>query len=354
MTFAEVMANARRARKATGKPVIAQLSDIVKLRMGPQKLMADEYFDLRLFEPRLSWSERAQFLGKWTEEDVFRILDEDDRSRAKDKLSLYRTLVEADLPHPRMLAIFDPQETFPKARQLGSAVALASWLRTEAAYPLFSKPARGGGGKHAYLIERADGDHLVFGDGTRHAIQDFANAHDPVARGPLLFQEVMRPHPKVAELTGGRLATARMQVIFDRDEPDLWRASVRIPTGDNMVDTFHGGRFGNLIVRLDLETGAFVETLGLVQIERQRVEVHPDTGQALDGFVLPDWNEAIALLKAGHMLFRKLKFAGWDMAFTDRGPMLVECNPRGSYLQYAGWPGMATPRFRALYPDGRI
>jgi hypothetical protein len=64
------------------------------------------------------------------------------------------------------------------------------------------------------------------------------------------------------------------------------------------------------------------------ELDAARTERHPDTGGRLAGFRLPHWSEALALCLKAHASFSAYAYVGWDVAFTDDGPVLVEGNLR--------------------------
>ena len=77
-----------------------------------------------------------------------------------------------------------------------------------------------------------------------------------------------------------------MVVLNDRPEPELFRASLRIPVGRAMTDSFHEAKHGNLLALVDRETG-------------------------------------VLLVRAAARLFPDLKIIGLDDAFSDRSPLFV-------------------------------
>ena len=57
-----------------------------------------------------------------------------------------------------------------------------------------------------------------------------------------------------------------------------------------------------------------------------RVAVHPATGAVLAGRAAPGWEAARALALRAAEAFTPLRTAGWDVAPTDHGPVVVEGN----------------------------
>ena len=55
---------------------------------------------------------------------------------------------------------------------------------------------------------------------------------------------------------------------------------------------------------------------------------HPITKLAIEGFCLPYWPEAMALVERAHRTMPQLLTLGWDVAITDDGPIIIETNCR--------------------------
>jgi hypothetical protein len=84
--------------------------------------------------------------------------------------------------------------------------------------------------------------------------------------------------------------------------------------------------------------------------DQAELERHPDTEQPLIGAILPEWAPLTALcLKAARAL-PGLRMQAWDVALTERGPVLVEVNIGGDFNlpQLAHGSGLMDERFRAF------
>jgi len=72
----------------------------------------------------------------------------------------------------------------------------------------------------------------------------------------------------------------------------------------------------------------------------EEVELHPDFGPAMKGFVLPDWREAVELWPACGDGVPGRPLANWDSRLTPKGPVLLELNSwgrlRAQYLTEKG------------------
>ena len=53
---------------------------------------------------------------------------------------------------------------------------------------------------------------------------------------------------------------------------------------------------------------------------------------AIVGFKIPEWEKALELAKALSRVVPEWYFAGWDLAYTDKGWVMVEANSRGQFV----------------------
>ena len=67
---------------------------------------------------------------------------------------------------------------------------------------------------------------------------------------------------------------------------------------------------------------------------------HPITGSKIEGFEIPFYKETLELIDEMAKLAPTIKYVGWDIAITYRGPVLVEANPLpGSQITQMPYPG---------------
>ena len=50
------------------------------------------------------------------------------------------------------------------------------------------------------------------------------------------------------------------------------------------------------------------------------------TGNIIKGFKFTDWEEALAMCKEAAKIVPEMAYIGWDVAFSDKGPVFVEAN----------------------------
>ena len=105
------------------------------------------------------------------------------------------------------------------------------------------------------------------------------------------------------------------------------RAAWKIPSGESVADNFW--RSGNMLGGLDVDTGAVLRVLRRSAHGTEQVEVHPKTGTSFKGLVFPHWDQMRETVMRGAAALPSCHFQGWDVALTDRGPVLVEVEGDG-------------------------
>jgi hypothetical protein len=340
-----LLSEALAARRAGGRGLLAQAWDLLRLRCGPTRLRAWEYYDFRLWQRRFRPADQRLFGGEWLKRRIHARLN----NKAWEVLMTDK-LVEAayfralGLPHADVLAVAaaDPR-LHGAAPSFCDPGALCEFLRRGIPYPVFVKPVKGQEGRSCCSILRYDaaGDILLLGDGTRIGVEEFlARLSDPTGFG-IAFVEKLETHPAIGALCGEAVSSLRVIVLVGRDGPALLHADWAIPAGRSMVSNFAKGETGNLIGGIDLESGRITRVLGGTGRERRDLELHPVTGRPLVGFRLPDWPESLDLCLRAARGFPGARWQNWDVGLTARGPVLLELNSSGDiyspqYLQERG------------------
>jgi hypothetical protein len=148
----------------------------------------------------------------------------------------------------------------------------------------------------------------------------------------IIIQERLFDTALLSTLSGRRgLQTVRINTLLLPDG----RVSIlfywfKILAGHMLSDNFSMGTSGNLAAFGDPDVGILRGAVRLHECGSgmQLVTVHPETGISLDGFKLPFWPEAIDLVTTGQRCFPALPTLGWDIAFAETGPVIIEANSR--------------------------
>ncbi|MGB7406063.1 MAG: sugar-transfer associated ATP-grasp domain-containing protein [Pacificimonas sp.] len=324
----DILKEMHAVRAATSRGYAAQLLEMARLRMSRGKLGPSRYLEYNLFRTDIPWEEKRRFLGPWADDATFSLDDVRWRALGFDKLLFDAFARGLGLPVPTIHVVLHPTRWHGDIPRLRSASEFAAWLG-DAPYPLFAKPAVGGGGVRTALIKSLSADDLiVLGNGETIPRKDFAAATYPTERnsGAVVVQPSLKPSSEIAEIIGDRLATARLLTLNYGDEIRVHRAILRVPVGKSMVDNFQGGEFGNLYAPIDTETGRLTTGVTGAGIRRTEISTYPETEKRLAGLRLKDWNRSVELVTRAALAMPGLSIIGWDVAYTDDGPMLVEAN----------------------------
>ncbi|MHA3793571.1 sugar-transfer associated ATP-grasp domain-containing protein [Sphingomonas sp. YL-JM2C] len=167
-------------------------------------------------------------------------------------------------------------------------------------------------------------------------------------RQDMLVQPLIAVHPALADIALGALPTVRIVTMIDEaGAPELVSATFRCASDPRArVDNM---KAGGLIVPVALADGALGRAC--FGYGGQDHDVHPATGAPIAGRTLPDWDAATALVVDAHArAFADYVLIGWDVAFTPRGPLLIEGNGKPGVLmpQRAARRGLGEGRYGAL------
>jgi hypothetical protein len=193
-------------------------------------------------------------------------------------------------------------------------------------HDLFIKPAKGKGGRGCEKWLRRDGAYE--GPGGRLLSEDALRGHvaDLAARrGRYLIQECLRNHPDLMRFGGGLTSLRITTCKSESGGFEVTNAVLKMSmTAGSSVDNFHQG---GAVCRVDVKTGEAGPAWDN-WVKRPCVlhQVHPVTGTAIAGMRLPCWAETVAMVERAAGLFPDRIMVGFDVAITDRGPVIIEGN----------------------------
>ena len=149
--------------------------------------------------------------------------------------------------------------------------------------------------------------------------------HKKLAGETMIVEQMPTQHPQLDRLNPNCLNTVRFTTYTDRDAAHVLMATLRSATDASVVDNFHAG---GIAMAVDLETGRVVSDG--VDEEGRRFSTHPHTLVPLHGFQLPNWAEALSVVRrASREMYNlpRCRFLGWDIAFLRNGQIaVIECN----------------------------
>jgi hypothetical protein len=316
-----------KARANGGKPAWRQLSEAVRLRLARNPLGIGEYFDYGIWHASITPERMREFIGWRQSAALDKQLNADySRVLANDKLLNYLILQAAGYRIPNPIATYTRDgRRIGNERVLQSIEAVRSFLY-EAPYPFYVKPISAGYGRGVLGVAGLDGQRLRLMDDSQIEVDDFLA---PFAFAPyqgMLFQQPLVAHPVIVELTGSKaICCVRFICFVTASGPVIHTAFWKIIAGRNMLDNFAHGDYGNCLVAIDIDTGKVVRAIAHLGPGGQ-IDRHPGTQKLLSGFLLPDWEKALALVHSVARHFPGLRLQNWDVALCPEGPVLLELN----------------------------
>ena len=142
---------------------------------------------------------------------------------------------------------------------------------------------------------------------------------------PFIAEELIRQSDTLAKFHPQSVNTLRINTIRCKDSIVVWQSILRYGQGVNVVDNAHFGGCFSVI-----DDNGYAVAAG--DVKRHKFTTHPDTGVALTGFKVPDWEQACAMVRKLATMVGGLRYIGWDLAHTDKGWILVEANTEPGIL----------------------
>ncbi|MCA9026445.1 MAG: hypothetical protein KDA86_14660 [Planctomycetaceae bacterium] len=320
MNYPKWMLQAAQAGKGLGS-LIWELSSLM---FGPGKLQPQEYFMYELYDDeRYTLEAKRTFVG-----DNAPTVPSPWPEIANDKPTLTALLKGLDLPIPETQAIVHKTRSFADAATLRNREDVGRFLRKDAAYPIFGKPFDGMCSLGTANISRYDAkqDSLVLSSGHLLPLESLIDQLESLG-WRYLFQTLLRPHPSLLPIIGDNVSTVRMFVLSDREGCVLLRAAWKIPVGNNGADNFW--RQGNVLAGIDVETGRIVMARRRTAEGTEVITRHPESEASFENMEFPEWQAMREVVLRAAANLPGCHFQGWDVALTDRGPVLVELEGDG-------------------------
>lgn len=144
----------------------------------------------------------------------------------------------------------------------------------------------------------------------------------------LVAEELIEQVDELSAVYPTSVNTVRITTLLQKDSVAIVHPFIRFGRGGNIVD--NGGQ-GGLFCALDVDSGRVLAVRDEMGVG---YEVHPDTKVPLVGFVVPKWEEVVALGKKLALETPDCPYIGWDFALTKDGWIMVEGNSQGQFVGF--------------------
>lgn len=158
---------------------------------------------------------------------------------------------------------------------------------------------------------------------------------------PLIFESLVRQTQQLSDFNESSVNTIRfMTALYPNGNAKIIGTFMKIGRSGKCVD--NAGAGGNVDVCIDTDTGEIkyaIQFDGWKKIKD--IDKHPDNGTQLNGVVIDNWERIKSEVIKFQQAFPYCKVAGWDIAITDQGPLVIEVNDfwdrTGQYFIRKGW-----------------
>ncbi|MHB1371831.1 MAG: alpha-L-glutamate ligase-like protein [Pseudomonadaceae bacterium] len=258
----------------------------------------------------------ADYVLKYNKRHLYPIVD--------DKIITKQRAIEAGIHVPEMYGVIETEKDIEKLKDI---------VRDH--HDFVVKPAQGAGGDGILVIaDRFEGRYktvsgkMLSHDEIEHQISNILTGLYSLGghRDRALIEYRVTPDPIFKSISYEGVPDIRIIVLMGY--PIM--AMLRLPTRQSGGKAnLHQGAIG---VGVDLATGITLRGTWL----NNKITKHPDTGNAVDGVQLPNW-DGFMKLAAGCYELCGLGYIGVDMVLdVDKGPLILELNARpGLNIQIA-------------------
>ena len=142
----------------------------------------------------------------------------------------------------------------------------------------------------------------------------------------IFLEELVVQHPEMNKLCDKSVNTMRIMTFNDNGKPRIIWLGLRVGNGVNSIDNFHAQ---GMAVNIDINSGKLIGNA--IDKDLNQYSVHPVTHTKFDGFQIPCFEEAKEMVLKASLESDKILVVGWDVAISDKGPVIIEGNRRPGF-----------------------
>ncbi len=173
--------------------------------------------------------------------------------------------------------------------------------------PIIVKPIDGSGGK---LVEKYEIDE-------ESNIKALFNTL--LIRKQLLIEECIIQHKEIDKLYADAVNTLRIYTFYNGKDTAILNTVFKIGNG-GVTDNFSSGSMYTFV-----NNEGKIICPAIDQDDNYYIS-HPITKEKIIDFQIPMFKEALELVKKASKVIPEVKYIGWDVAISDKGPVIIEGN----------------------------
>ena len=255
---------------------------------------------------------------------------------ARNKYLAHLCLERAGIPMPELLGYHDP---YKKNAEEDFAQLIVN-LHDTGRCPFVIKATESSHGEGVYVVTSVmrtnNGVCLQLINGRQISLGNILKHRDE-----LIVEALIKQTKQFSDFNKTSVNTIRfMTCLYPDGEAKVIATFIKIGRDGAFVD--NAGAGGNVDAGVDVDSGQIYAPIVFKGFrDTYNIKNHPDTNMPLEGVVVEDWE----LIKSKVLEYQKalpfVKAAGWDIAITDDGPVVIEVNDSwdrtGQLFIQKGW-----------------
>ncbi len=333
---------------------------LLRSAIGKNRLLPEEYFGLGVWRTTLTKAQRAAYASNRATAAFNQTMiaqgDFNVSSLMKDKYSAGLLLSANGFDNPQPVAAFSPDRAFGNLRTFVTKAELAAYFGDPSRPALFGKPVNGSRSLGVSPVLRVQPGAAMVGIGQGREVT-FSDLAAEVAQNyprGWLMQELINQSDDVIDLAGESVSSLRVVTLWEEQGPTPLYAAWRLAAKGAVSDALVAG--ARVLARIDLGTGQVSQARVGDYLHGKPVAHSPtNPHRPLIGFQIPDWPRILQICNDAHRMYPGHAIVGWDIALSDRGPLIQEVNatPLQDVYQKSHDRGFFSPDFLARFAQAR-
>lgn len=261
-------------------------------------------------------------------------------SVARNKYFAHKILEKTGIKKSELYCYYNPEAKYEeKSENASNLESVLQILQNKNVYACVIKTTESSHGDNVFVINNIEykkNDAVLFlFNGEKVMLSSI------IGDKSLIFESIVRQTKQFSEFNHSSVNTIRfMTTLYPDGTVKIIATFIKIGRLGKCVD--NAGNGGNVDVCVDLESG---EIKYAIQFDGWRnikdIDIHPDSKSQLNGTIIDNWQSIKEEVIKYQQAFPFCKAAGWDIAITDNGPIVIEVNDfwdtTGQFFIRRGW-----------------
>ena len=300
-----------------------------------RRLLISEYYEYE-FE-KASKEFKESFLGMTEQGYYLKTLNPIKYyTLARNKYLAHICLEKAGIPMPTLWGYYNPYLSNAK----NDFSNLLNELQDNKHTPFVIKATESSHGEGVYIVKEVINSKekvwLSLVSKKKILLVDFLDLGDE-----LIVESAIKQTKQFAGFNESSVNTIRfMTTLYPNGDAKIIAAFIKIGRNGAYID--NAGIGGNVDANIDVRTGKINNVIifsGYRDVKKS--DIHPDTGKQIEGVIIDNWEDIKDKVISYQKALPFVKAAGWDVAITDEGPIIIEVNDSwdrtGQLFIQRGW-----------------